>query len=770
MKISVEWLNQYLEKPLTARQMADAMELAGIEVEAVIAPPAIDPRAVVGRVLDVRAHPNADRLKIAKVDVNKSTLSIVCGAPNLESGQTVVVAQVGSVLPGDFEIKQTQIRGEPSEGMLCSPQELGLGDDHSGILVLPSSTQVGEPASQVLPTTELIDISTAANRWDLNGYAGLAIEVAAHSKQRAHIPEPTTLARVAPLSEVQVDPQLSPRYMLARLSVDNTMATPPEIVARLEAAGTRPINLVVDITNYVMMEYGQPLHAFDGNQVKGGVTVRAAHKGEPLVTLDGQPRKLAPSDIVIADTAGPLGLAGVMGGKASQITTATTMVLLESASFPGIRLRQTAQRLGLRTDASARFERGIPLSLPPVALARAVELLIQHASAKLVAGPADTGEPPAATIIEADHHEISKLLGIKLTGGQIATQLARLEFKAKVNAKTQRLQVTVPWWRNDLTSSADVAEEVMKLVGYDQLPATIPAWRPSKPVFDNHWARLWRAKSSLQASGLFELTTYSFISEEQITDLGWEPEDFLKLKNPLSREQAYLRRELLPSLLTVAERNRQYRKRFGAYEISKVYQPSRRGDLPHEPYHLAVVVVGDNSFKRAKATLDRLAADLNAKLRVAPPAFDQEVTWPNRSGEILVRKQRIGTIAQLHPGQAKQRKLSEASYFELDWEALIGSITVPRAPELSRFPAVKRDLAVVVDRSISWQQITGVLTRHQIEFLSDYYGDDLPAGKKVVAMRATFQQPDRTLTDGEADRQAAAMLKILVQKLKAKPR
>ncbi len=775
MKISVEWLNQYLEKPLTARAMADAMELAGIEVEEVVGSINLDSKIITGKVLTVKPHPNADRLRLAEVDVNKSTLVIVCGASNLEVGQAVVVAQIGAELPDGTVIKATEIRDQLSYGMLCSPSELGLSDDHSGIMVLPAETGLGQSVSEVIGSDELIDISTAANRWDLNSYAGIATEVAAHSHQNTFIPMPASLSTDVPLIIASVsDAKLSPRYMLAKLSVNISQPTPVEIKQRLIAVGMRSISPVVDITNYVMLEYGQPLHAFDADKVKGGVQVRAADKNEVLITLDNQKRTLTPDDIVIADDSGAIGLAGVMGGAETEITPGTTTVLLEAASFPGITLRQTAQRFGLRSDASSRFERGIPTALPPVALARTIELLTKHAGAKLIAGPAEIGKPPKPqTAIAVSAKRMSAFLGIKLSAIQITTELTRLNFATNSDSKDQDLlKVTPPKWRNDVSTDADVAEEVIKLIGYNQLPATIPSWKPTRVEFDDHWAPIWKAKAALQASGLFELTNYSFISEDQITDLGWEPNDFLKLKNPLSREQAYLRRELLPSLIAVAERNRNYSKSFGLYELSKVYQPSRRGELPHEPQRLIVMTVGLESYRWAKAVLDRLIASLqaDAKLTVKPATIDKEVVWPGRSAEIVAGKSRIGVIAQLHPTLAKRHKLTEAAYFDIDWLSLTKASGITNAPLQQRFPAVSRDIAFIIDRVITWQQVKTSLANYQVEFVSDYYGNELPAGKKVLALRATFRSSDRTLTDSEADLTARAILKKVVQNFKAQPR
>lgn len=766
MKIAVDWLNEYLTRKLNVREAADAMELAGIEVEEVVEAAPLDKGLIAGQVVEVKKHPGADKLKLAKVDVGKTTLSIVCGAPNVAVGQKVVVATIGSVLPAGTEIKSATIRGEVSEGMLCSAHELCLSHDHSGVLVLADEVGVGTPVRTLIKLNDVIDTSTAANRWDLNGIVGVAREVAAQTGQKLQIPESEQLSDSGSL-KVHAPVELSSRYMLARLKVDPANTTPEWMANHLKLSGIRPVGIVVDITNYVMVEYGQPMHAFDAASVSGDIVVRKATKGEKLTTLDGASRELSDSDIVIADNRQAIGLAGVMGGQNSEITGSTTEILLESASFDPASLRKTALRLGLRTDASARFERGIPPELPPIALARAITLLQKHAGAELLAGPADTGARTDASSVTVQTADINRLLGLKLTTSDIAKCLSSLGFENE--AQGDGLQVIVPWWRPDVKVWEDLAEEVIKMVGYESLPATLPAWAPAKARFDRGWSELWRAKAALRSLGLFEVVSYSFISAQQIESLGWDKEDFLKLKNPLSQEQAYLRSDLLPSMLAVTAANSGYSDSFGIFEFSKVYHPQGKGKLPHEILRLGVMTL--DGYRGAKSALDRLGSEFNCPLAVDPRVFDVNVAHPSRSGVVKAAGQTVGVICQLHPTLAAKLKLPAGTgYLELDWEAVTAHSRPAQYREVSRFPTISRDLTLLVEREVTWSEISAHAGDPAPQFISDFYGQELPEGKKTITLRYKFSASDRTLTDTEADNLLDERAQSLRKRFKAEIR
>lgn len=751
MKLSVDWVNSFLTKPLKTQPLADAMELAGVEVEEVVRAQTFDDKIVVGKVVQLEAHPNASKLQLAEIDVNTTTLSIVCGAPNIKKGQVVVVAQVGSTLPDGMKIEKAVLRGVHSNGMLCSEAELGLSPDHDGIMVLPEETKIGSKINNVLQQHDVIDVKTAANRWDLNSVIGVAREVAAQTGQKLKLEYPEHIKSSTSKGAVIEGKDVADRYMLAKLKVKPGAKSPKWLVQHLQAAGVRSISPVVDVTNYVMLAYGQPMHAFDAGKVQGDIQVRRAKAGEKLITLDGAERKLIADDIVIADAKQVIGLAGVMGGANSEIDDNTTEIILEAASFHPASLRKTAIRYGLRTDASSRFERGIPVDLQPRAIAKAIEMLKDLVGAESVDEVIDVVQQAiATTTVTASPERINSFLGLNLTPKEVTTELAKLNLVSKEGIKGS-ISVSVPWWRPDVTMEEDLAEEVIKLVGYDKLPATIPAWRPREVSFDSRWSRLWQAKAVLRSLGLFEVTTYSFISEDDIKRLGWNTKDFLKLKNPLSSEQAYLREVLLPSHLNTLARNRNYAKSFGIFEFSKTYFKQGEGKLPTEIPSLGVLTTSPkDSYATVKTTLDRLAREFNLDITVEPKVYDKHIAHPTRSGEVKIGKEWIGLIGQLHPSLVSQYKIKgEVGYLELNWDALLKHIAPKAFKPASRFQQVERDLTVVVDRDISWQQVKDALKGERVSFVGDYYGDDLPTGKKSLTLRLQLVRDDRTMTDSE---------------------
>lgn len=769
MKVSAEWVNTFLSKPLKTQPLADAMELAGIEVEEVVLAKPFDDKIVVGRVVGLEPHPNASKLKLAEVDVKNTTLSIVCGAPNIEKGQVVAVAQVGSTLPDGTKIEQAVLRGVHSHGMLCSEAELGLSSDHSGIMVLAADAAIGSKINNILKQHDVIDIKTAANRWDLNSVIGIAREVAAQTNQKLAKNYPEQLKSSTTQGASIAKPELAGRFMFVRLKVKTDKASPQWLVQRLQAAGVRSISPIVDATNAIMLQYGQPLHAFDASKVEGDIQVRLAKKGETLTTLDGSERKLDPADIVIADAKKVIGIAGVMGGGNSEIDDSTTEILLEAASFHPASIRKTAIRHGLRTDASARFERGIPVDLQPRALNAAIDLLKELVDAELVGEPIDIIQhKPTQTVITANPERINSFLGLDLTSKQVTTELAKLNFVSEEGTKGA-VSVSAPWWRPDVTMEEDLAEEVIKLVGYAKLPATIPAWRPQAVAFDGRWSKLWQAKGVLRSLGLFEVVTYSFISEDDIQRLGWNTKDFLKLQNPLSSEQAYLRETMLPSHLNTLARNRTYAKSFGIFEFSKTYFKQGEGKLPQELAGLGVMTASPTGgYQKVKGALDRLAREFNLDLVVKPSAFDKHIAHPTRSGWVMLGGEPVGLIGQLHPSLIQQYKIrGEVGYLELNWDKLVQATSVKAYQPLSRFQQVERDITVVVDRELTWAEVQRALKDEPMSFVGDYYKGDLPEGKKSMTLRLKLVRDDRTLTEAEVTAEVERLGAELHKRFKA---
>jgi phenylalanyl-tRNA synthetase beta subunit len=887
---------------MTDRELGDALELAGVEVEQLISSTKIDPLIVVGLVKKCIQHPNADRLKLTEVEVKGKTLKIVCGAPNVRAGLKVAVAQVGSTLPSGDVITKAKLRGETSEGMLCSDRELALGNDHEGLLVLDSELKVGTKLDDLYPVDGQLDITTAANRFDLQSVVGLAREAAALSKNKLVLPKlkPTETTKTGPAVKLQVTPELVSRFMLAEL----TLAKPNQgvnvqLMAWLRGSGVRAVSPVVDITNFVMIEHGQPLHAYDADKVEGAVVVRQAKAGEKLETLDGTERKLTPADLVIADDRGAIGLAGVMGGAATEVNAKTKRIYLEVATFHGATVRKMAKRHSLRSEASARFERGLPVQLVPFAMASAVELLTKELGAKVVGVSDDLRVWPWTQRIGLRKSRLDGLLGITLKPKEVTEALAKLGIEAKpfdivAEAKShlgkpyvwgasfkthgaegfdcgylvdylysligvmvghsapqimatgrpvelselkpgdtlyrdglweklkredragvshvalyigdgkilhaeshefvdgawrelpkakQRVMIDplkvitevpgfhgarrhvedlddfisvaeVPWWRPDLKLPEDLIEEIVRVIGYDRIPATLPAWQPRRLEFDHQRAWRRRLRETLFGSDLFEVMTYSFVSEAQLLELGEKPKDYLKLQNPLSSEQAYLRRSPLPSLLATLARNAKYASEVGLYEVTGVFEPKAKGKLPDEPERLAIIWRGkSDAYGQLKGVFDRLGRVLGLEL-VVTPADDARFA-PGRSGVVSLGKTKIGWIGQLKPALVKRHKLSgEVAYLELDLVVLLAKAAPTSYRPASRFPAARRDLAVVVAEVVTWQQLHDEAARDglaEVSFVSDYRGDDLPAGHKSVALRLEMSAPDHTLTEVEVE-------------------
>ena len=807
MKILASWLQNYLSRKMTAEEMAKALQKAGVEIEQIIRSKQLDKKIVVGLVKKVTQHPAADRLKLTEVELEKGVTRLVCGAPNLEEGQKVAVAQPGTQLPDGRLIEKAVIRGEESNGMICSPAELGVGEDHSGILVLDSDFEVGTKLCDLWPSEAIVDLTTPANRSDLQSVVGLAREVAAFSGSSVKLPDLDVRVSQTTLRQAQginlstgqashepkiVATELVKSYLLQHFVVDQKSGTPGYIKRHLEAVGVRSINPVVDVTNYVMLEYGQPLHAFDAAKVKLPIEVRLAKPGEKLVTLDKVERKLTINDLVIADESGPIALAGVMGGAATEVTLETTEILLESATFDGATVRQTAARHNLRSEASARFERRLPGELSVVGLLRAAKVLEEAAGGRALTGLPDATESNPV-VIHLDAEKVNTLLGLKLSSTDMTQYLENLGFEVDPRLRgddnffvtldrkrsvpgrgsTNHLEVTVPWWRPDVRLVEDVVEEIGRSVGYDKFPATLPVWRPEKVNFDQYWAKLWQAKTALRALGLFEVATYSFVSQKQLEAIGHDPKNHLKLKNPLSVEQAYLRSDLLPSLLSAVAKNVHQADSFGMFEVSRVYLPKPdHSKLPDEPTNLGVITYGQDGYTSVKAALDLLVREFNVTVAVKPEGVTG--LHPGRSAELLLDSKRIGQIGEVHPDVARKLKLGDRiGYLELDFKAFLAAAQGQVYKEISRFPSISRDLAVVVKDDVLWSEVKAEVDKldaAEVKYLSHFRGKDIPAGHKSLALRLTMSSMDRTLTDKEADARVDKVFKALEQAFGAKLR
>jgi phenylalanyl-tRNA synthetase beta chain len=788
MKVSLNWLREYVRWSLPVEELAHRLTMAGDEVESVQRIGGEWDGVVVAEVVRLEPHPNADRLLLATVDLGGRQQTVVTGAPNLAVGQRVPFAPVGTTLIDGYSgerktLKAAKIRGVESAGMVCSARELGLGDDHSGILVLPAEAPVGLPLAELLGDT-IFDLKATPNRPDLLSMLGVAWEVSALTGGPVSLPPfdyPSSEPAIAERFTVRIDdPDLCGRYSAALVRGVRVGPSPAWLQERLKAAGMRPINNVVDVTNYVMLELGQPMHAFDAATIaRDTVIVRRARPGERLTTLDGVERQLDPSMLVIADAERAIALAGVMGGLETEVTEETTDVLLESANFHNFTIRRTANRLRLRSEASLRFEKGLSPELTIPALQRACRLLAETAGGHVAAGFLD--EYPAKAPREPrslSGADVERVLGIRWPLERIAAVFRSLG--AEVQQEGDRLLITPPYWRRDLTLTEDLVEEVARIIGYDELPATqlrgeIPATPPDPVMLTSD-----RLRDLMVAAGLQEVITYPLVSRELLHRAGPAPEP-IALLNPMTIEQSVLRTSLRPSLLkTLAENVRRQEDGLALFEVGLIYLP-REGDLPDEQPLLAFVLAGPRGrsswlgtnepydFFDGKGIVEAIAERLRLAFdftRSADPFYH-----PGRAAEVRRDGAVIGTLGEVAPEVCAAFDLSgRVVYGELQVRALVND-AVPVYQPVSRFPDVVQDIALVVDEAVEAEKIRATLAGgrfvQEVRLFDVYRGEPLPPGKKSLAFTLRFRAPDRTLTEEEVSRIRTGLVERLEQQFGA---
>jgi len=789
MRVPREWLHEYVVPELDTAALAERLAMTGTEVERVerhgVA--ALE-NFVIGRVLEAEQHPNADRLRVCVVDIGDGTPSqIVCGAPNVAAGQTVAVAKPGAVMPDGTTLGKAKLRGIESNGMILAEDEVAIGTEHDGIMVLAytDGLEPGMPLKDVLPiATDVLVLEITPNRPDCLAIYGVAREVhAATGAPLAPPPwrdDPGEPGQVQEATVVVECPDLCPRFT-ARLFEDVKIGPSPLwLKARLMAAGQRPISNVVDITNYVMLLTGQPLHAFDLDRVEGAtLTVRRARDAEQIETLDGQTRTLDSDMVLIEDAAGPTSIAGVMGGARSEVGADTTRVLMEAANWDGANIHQTSLKLGLRSEASSRFEKGIQPEQATDAQAVSTRLMLDLAGARLVPGTIDVGgEGPPPKTIRLREAQVERLLGAPISRARCAEILNALEF-ATVDAD-DGLDVTVPTFRRaDVTREADLIEEVARLDGLDKLPVTLPSRHGASGLLTARQRFRRGAVDALAAQGLNEIVGWSFAHPDVAERLRLGAEHPLRrtvtLANPLSTDLSVLRTTLLGSLLDVTRHNRA--RGLGnvrLFEAGAVYLATEPGELPREPYHVGALLTGTVrppswrdghppavDFFAAKGVLAGLLDSLRVDWRLEPG--HEPFLHPGRSAWIHIGSAVAGWLGEIHPLVAAQWDLRDAvAAFELDLDAVPEPATTLYR-EVSGFPDVREDIAVVVPDHVTAAQLLALVRHAGGRLLAgaevfDVYRDPerIGEGNVSLALRLTFRAADRTLTDEEvAERRVA---------------
>ncbi|MGZ4313431.1 MAG: phenylalanine--tRNA ligase subunit beta [Solirubrobacteraceae bacterium] len=782
MRVPLTWLQEYCAPDLDTFALAERLAMTGTEVERVErhGVTALE-HFVVGKVLEAGQHPDADRLRVCLVDTGDGEPSqIVCGAPNVAAGQTVAVAKPGSVMPDGTRLKVAKLRGQASNGMILAEDEVGIGLDHAGIMVLDDALPAGTPLDSVLPiATDVLVLEITPNRPDCLGIYGIAREV--HAATGAPLAPPpwaddsAAVPGTLDAATITVQcPDLCPRFTARAFENVSIGPSPRWLKARLMAAGQRPISNVVDITNYVMLLTGQPLHAFDLDRIAGHqLTVRTARDGETMETLDGQTRTLDSEMVLIADADGPTSIAGVMGGARSEVQDSTTRVLMEVATWDGANIHKTSLKLGLRCEASSRNEKGLQPEQAMQAQAIATRLMVELCGATVLPGTIDIGgDGPAPRTIALRDARVSGLLGVDVPRERSAEILNALEFETA--SADDGLEVTVPAFRRaDVTREADLIEEVARLGALEDLPATLPSRHGA-------WGRLTdvqrlrrRAADALTAQGLHEIVGWSFEGPEQVARLRIAGRPAVELENPMSSDQSRLRTTLLGSLLDVGQRNRaRGAVALRLFEAGAVYWPDPDPDhtLPAEPYHVAALLSGpvrpatwrDSSppaadFFAAKGVLAGLLDTVHAPWSLEAGADAEPFLHPGRAARIVVDGEPAGWIGEIHPQVAAAWDWSDAvAAFELDLDVVARRVHFATYQDLTSFPEVREDLAVIVPDSVTADQALDVVRAAGGSLLAgaevfDVYRDEqrIGAGNVSLALRLRFRAPDRTLTDEE---------------------
>lgn len=798
MQVSYKWLKEYIDFPYNPEELAHVLTMAGMEVDEVEYLGAGIEEIIIGEILKIEKHPDADKLLICKVDTGDEVLDIVTGAANVFEGALVPVARIGVTLPDGLKIKKAKLRGVESYGMLCSTDELGLSEERaSGIMILGDDAVKGSKLIEYLGLDDYIyKLDLTPNYGRCLGMLGVARELKAILGDR-EVKYPEFSIRegqeeISGLVEIEVvDTDLCPRYTGQIIKNVKIGPSPRWMQQRLTAAGIRPINNVVDITNYVMLEYNQPLHAFDFDKIAGKkVIVRRAKDGEKLLTLDDKERELTSEMLVIADSEKAIGLAGVMGGGNSEITEDTTTVFLEAAYFDPVSIRKTARGLGLISESSYRFERGIDLDKVLEAGRRAAYLMQEYAGGEVVKGVIDVyPEPYQPAKISLETSQVNTLLGITLSTQEIKDLLLGLDFGVEEESE-ERLIVSVPAFRTDVSRKADLIEEVARLYGYDNIPVSRPASKQQgQKTFKQKIMDLTR--ETMLASGLDEIITFSLCGEDDFEILNL-PEDsellkWVRVKNPLNEAYAILRTTLVPNLLQVLSNNaRKQIDRIKIFELGNVFFHAE-GAEPYIQYpRLAAASMGHQEdpwqlgapdFFYLKGVLENYFERLGIK----DYRFERkEIPYlhPGRTGAIFAGDKEIGFIGELLPDVIDNLDLKErTAIFQLDVDKLMQYIELERRyEELPRYPASERDLALLVDKDVAAVDLQrsirdrgGKLLKN-VEIFDLYQGERIPEDKKSLAFRLVFQAGDRTLTDEEVNEKIDGIIRELEEKFSAKIR
>ncbi|CAC6862470.1 Phenylalanyl-tRNA synthetase beta chain [Staphylococcus aureus] len=794
MLISNEWLKEYVTIDDSVSNLAERITRTGIEVDDLIDYTKDIKNLVVGFVKSKEKHPDADKLNVCQVDIGEDEpVQIVCGAPNVDAGQYVIVAKVGGRLPGGIKIKRAKLRGERSEGMICSLQEIGISSNYipksfeSGIYVFSEAQVPGTDALQALYLDDqVMEFDLTPNRADALSMIGTAYEVAALYNTKMTKPETTSNELDLSANDeltVTIENEDKVPYYSARVVHDVTIEPSPIwMQARLIKAGIRPINNVVDISNYVLLEYGQPLHMFDQDAIGSQqIVVRQANEGEKMTTLDDTERELLTSDIVITNGQTPIALAGVMGGDFSEVKEHTSNIVIEGAIFDSVSIRHTSRRLNLRSESSSRFEKGIATEFVDEAVDRACYLLQTYANGKVLKDRVSSGELGAfITPIDITADKINRTIGFDLSQNDIVTIFNQLGFDTEINDDV--ITVLVPSRRKDITIKEDLIEEVARIYGYDDIPSTLPVFdKVTSGQLTDRQYKTRMVKEVLEGAGLDQAITYSLVSKEDATAFSMQQRQTIDLLMPMSEAHASLRQSLLPHLIEAASYNvARKNKDVKLFEIGNVFFANGEGELPDQVEYLSGILTGDYvvnqwqgkketvDFYLAKGVVDRVSEKLN--LEFSYRRADIDGLHPGRTAEILLENKVVGFIGELHPILAADNDLKRTYVFELNFDALMAvSVGYINYQPIPRFPGMSRDIALEVDQNIPAADLLSTIHAHGGNILKDtlvfdvYQGEHLEKGKKSIAIRLNYLDTEETLTDERVSKVQAEIEAALIE-------
>ncbi len=787
MNLPLSWLKDYMNiDGIDNAAYMHGMTMSGSIVEGIENTAAEISNVVVGKILKVEKHPDADKLVVCQVDVGEDApIQIVTGAPNVFEGAYVPVAKHKSTLPGGVKITKGKLRGVESYGMMCSTDELAMSDERAtGILILPDTMTIGEDIVKALDLDENIaEFEITSNRPDCMSIIGLARETAATFDRPINIPVPVcegNSENVADMASVEIqNTELCSRFVARAVKNVKIAPSPGWMQKRLKACGIRAINNVVDITNYIMLEYGQPMHAYDLDNVEGKkIIVRNAKPDEQLETLDDQPRTLNSEMIVISDEKRAIGVAGVMGGANSEVTDTTTTVLFESACFNAALVRRGAKALGMRTDASALFEKGLDSENCLPAINRACQLMEELGAGEVVGGVIDVYPVgKEKTVLPFEPEKMNKFLGLDVSADEMKAILKKLDFKVEGD------KVYVPTFRADIEGMADVAEEIARIYGYDRIPTTMMKGEvvaggktPVQKLEDT-------VRTELTESGLYEIVTYSFIDPKENALVNIPEGDarcnMVRITNPLGEENSVMRTDLTSSMMKVLRTNYNRRNPEAAlFEIGRIFNPVEGETLPCETQSLAIGMYGEYDFYSLKGVVEQLLDRVGISNYDFAPCKDNPTYHPGRCAAVYIGGKLLGILGQIHPGVCANFKIDTEVYAAvLDFELIAANFTADRHyTALPKFPAVTRDIAVTVDKTVPVGDIVKIIKGQKSDIIEDcklfdiYEGAQLGEGKKSVAYSITFRGADRTLTDDDVNPVTDKILKELESKLGAQLR